>query len=134
MKVTPALIRRIHMLLPDHYKQDNELKQMLVHQYTAGRATSTKELELSEAKRLISDLLRADPTDKMRKKILSICHELGWHTPSGKLDWTRINRFCEKYGHAHKSHLNAYTSVELVRLVTQFENMLKKEYKNGSKD
>lgn len=67
-----------------------------------------------------------DKADKMRKKCLSICYDLGW-TKAGKLDYPKIHEWIEKFGYLHKK-FNAYTEAELPKLVTQFETLLRKDY------
>lgn len=67
--------------------------------------------------------------NNMRRKIFSLCHELGWtKSDKGKqvVDQKRLNAFLEKRGYLHKP-LNFYTPKELPTLVTQFENMLTKQ-------
>jgi hypothetical protein len=60
--------------------------------------------------------------DKMRKKILSRYHEMGY-TIAGKLDMPRVKESILKYGYLHKD-LNKYTFSELPKLVYQVDNML----------
>jgi hypothetical protein len=111
---------------------DKEGKEDLVYNITQGRATSSKDLTHLECDKLIKNL---QPNvliegDKQRKKILSIVHELGWETPTGKIDWNALNPYLLKYGYLHKL-FNDYTPNELPKLVTQFENMLKDSYAKG---
>ncbi len=106
--------------------------------YSEGRTTHISELHYREALGLI--LYLEDPPEtspkgselhtskaKMQRKILSMAHEMGWKTPAsgGKIDMSRVNNWCEQYGHRHKP-LNLYTAAELPQLVTQFEQMYKK--------
>lgn len=106
-----------------------EIKEELVYNATQGRATSSKELTHLECDSLIKSLQPDVPKegDKQRKKILSIVHELGWETPTGKIDWNALNPYLLKYGYLHKA-FNDYTPKELPKLVTQFENLLRSEY------
>jgi hypothetical protein len=67
---------------------------------------------------------------KMQYKCLSICHEMGWKLPNGKIDIARVDEFCLKRGHAHKK-LNKYEYKELPLLITQFEKMLREFYAKG---
>jgi hypothetical protein len=65
---------------------------------------------------------------KMRRRILSLCHTLGWnvwdhHSQKHVVDWERLNSWMLKYGYLHKP-LNRYSYFELGKLVTQFENMV----------
>lgn len=65
-----------------------------------------------------------------RKKILSLCHELGWTYPSygGRMvvNFVALDGWMLHYGYLHKP-LNYYTPAELPKLVTQFEEMAAKE-------
>lgn len=90
-----------------------------------GRTESTKELTLEEAKSLISYLKSIDPdeasADKMRKKIISMAHEMNWRVPgSAKADMKRIDGWCKEYSKLKKS-LDNHTLQELPALVTQFK-------------
>lgn len=129
----------IHTLLPAEVKADKELKAALIAQYTGSPdKTSTRDLSYSQAYELIKDLQESknqspvhQRSDKMRKKIISMAHELGWQYYSenrSKLcaDMNAINAWCIKYGHKHKN-LDDYTYVELPTLVSQFEQMYKGE-------
>lgn len=150
MKITKPQIKRIHAMLPESIKNDPEAKAELIQQFSAKGCTSTKELSVEEAKYLIGYLEQSNEVhprfgapangsanlkgkqQTMRRKILSICHELGWYQEgTTTLDYDRLGRFCEKYGNAHKRHLNDHSYQELVKLVTQFEQLLEKEYKKA---
>lgn len=126
--------RKLHMLL-GKLKLDPEVKQDIIYKATLGRTTSSKDLYQSEADILINELnrmLNADPAQRMRRKIFSICHELGWRLPaSQKVDVQRLNNWLMKYGYLHKP-LMAYTYQELPALVSQLEEILKKSYNEKS--
>lgn len=129
----------LHKLIAD-LNIDKETKADLVLQFTQERETSSAKMLVSECQELINHLniIKNGPTDKkqapaqnsvqnkMRRKILSICHEMNWKIGS-QLDWNRINFWLEKYGYLHKE-LNRYTEAELPKLVTQFENLLQSYY------
>lgn len=68
--------------------------------------------------------------NRMRRKVISIGHELGWKKENGKIDMVRVNEFCVKRGHGHKT-LNEYSLKELPKLITQFEQLLKSQYAKG---
>lgn len=122
----------------------SELKEDLVFQFTGGRSIKSSEMLMEECRALINHLntikqqsvqvVKAPapvkyytPEEKMRRKIISIAHEMNWKQPSGKADMSRINEFCLQRGHAHKT-LNDYTKAELPTLITQFEKLLKDYY------
>lgn len=125
---TPAQSNRLFGLL-GKLDIDNEGRAYLVEQFTEGRTTSTKELREHECAALIDHLdnlvrnTNADAAQKMRRKVFSIAHELGWEDIGGKVDTDRLHNWLLKYGYLHKP-LNDYTSHELPRLITQLEKVL----------
>lgn len=101
--------------------------------YSDGRTTHISSLYSGEARELIQHLSASlnepeTPRERMKRKILSMAHELGWKF-RGKVDLRRVNGWCEKYGYLAKP-LKAYTESELPALVTQFEKMYAKELKS----
>lgn len=134
--------RQLHWYLGNLNIQ-NDVKEDLVYQFTNGRETRSSAMTSEECQALITYLrglkrkLEApkptapakpdSPENKMRRKVISICHEMGWKLASGKIDMARVNEFCEKRGHKHKV-LNFYTKEELPLLITQFEKVLKEFY------
>lgn len=124
-------------------KIDKDMKAELVLQFTNNRTESSSKMLLDECQALINHLSsissaparteaaknnarEISPENRQRRKILSICHEMGWKK-DGKLDWAKINAFLHKFGYLHKD-LNDYTAAELPKLVTQFEHLLKSHY------
>lgn len=107
-------------------------KESLVSSFTQGRTTHSSQMNDAEADELITWLRSqakpsVNPANKMRRKILSMAHEMGWHTlQNGRYvaDMHRINEWSLKYGYLHKP-FNHYRHKELPRLVTQFENAYK---------
>lgn len=128
---------RLHALITQ-LNIDAETKEELVHKFTSGRTTSSSKMLVTECQSMINNLdamtkgytkniaNENTPENKMRRRILSICHEMGWKK-EGVLDWEKINAFLLKSGYLHKS-LNEYTAKELPKLVTQFEQLLKSFY------
>ncbi len=114
-----------------------EGKAELVWNYTGQRTIHSSEMDETECQALIDHLqIRVDKVrkkendaaQKMRRKILSICHEMGWEDQKGKVDFDRLDKWLKKYGHKHYPQLNDYSLEELPALVTQFENLLKSKY------
>lgn len=131
IKITAAQNRRLHQLLNETGLIED--KKDLVRSFTNGRAESSKELSVKEANRLILHLegfhQTHDPADRMRKKIFAICHHLQWIYGSSevdkKLNQVKIDAFIKRYGYLKKP-LNAYTRLELPKLVSQLEIIEKK--------
>lgn len=99
--------------------------------YSNGRTDHVSELYLPEASELIKFLLnhsgnQITPAEKMRRKILSMAHHMGWQKPgiSAVVDIARINAWCQKFGYLHKP-LNNYKTNELPQLISQFERVYK---------
>ena len=119
----------------------------LVIDFTKNRETSCKNLTDLEAFELIKFLQNKVKTaeysqqkeaintqkytyqdgDRMRKKVISIAYQLHWATAG---DWRTaidaIDKFLIEKG-VHKKTLKAHTPAELVKVVTQFEQMLVKD-------
>jgi len=124
-----------------------DVKEDLVHQYTNGRETKSSAMTPEECQALINHLNfikrqrvevvpnakpvldNNNPENKMRRKILSLCHEMQLKLANGKIDMTRVNKLCVERGYKHKE-LNQYTRTELPLLVTQFERMTR-DYLKG---
>jgi len=104
---------------------DKESKAVMVEGFSNGRCTSSKELFMNEAADMIKHLKSLDPeeskAEKMRRKIISLAHEMGWKVDN-KADMKRIDNWCTVYGHGKKK-LNSYTYKELPTLVSQFEGV-----------
>jgi hypothetical protein len=101
-------------------------KANLVAGFTEGRSESTKDLTYFEARAMIRWLqvkaeLHEDGSHKMRRKIISMAHEMHWHlSGTQKVDMKRLNDWCKTYGYLAKE-LNKYSYKELPMLVSQFK-------------
>lgn len=121
---SPAQRSKIAVLI-NKLGLDIDTKEELIHTHTDGRTTSIRGLKMHEAIQVIQSLTgdqkpQNNPATKMRRKIMSMAHELGWELEGGKLDTKRLNDWCIKYGFGKKK-LDDYTEYELTMLVTQFE-------------
>lgn len=145
---TPYQNKHFHSLI-NELRIDDENKEELVYSYTLNRTSSSKEMHYLEMQQLINALeaRKKDPNkevkpisvdeakaQKMRRKILSLCHEVGvtyFSKASQKnvIDFTRLNAWIAKYGHAKHKTLNEYSVEELPKLVTQFEQVYKHYFK-----
>lgn len=126
--ITPPQLTAIHTLFSKNGVKEKEDKQSVIKEFTNNRTASSREMTKEEAESLISHLLgekKVDPKcDKLRKKILSVAHEMSWKKYNGKVDMDRINNWCKLYGMYHKN-LDLHTYEELVNLVTQFDKVYK---------
>lgn len=138
---TPAQNKRIHQLI-GQLNISAEIKAEMVFSFTENRTGSTSEMSYDEAKYFISyleqeakkrELKENSPENRMRKKVLAICHNLGWYqrNEGGKLvlknskpqlDWRRIDGFCIERG-PYKKKLQEHTYQELITLISVFEKL-----------
>lgn len=124
--ITPEQITRMHTLLSTLGMRDDKKELMKVFADDQRPVTSSKELYYHEAFALIDYLVsvqRMSPEavkcDRMRKKIISACREVGMNIGS-RADMKRVNDWATQYGYLHKP-LNSYTLEELPKLVYQAE-------------
>lgn len=110
---------------------DSETKETLVFSFTGGRETSSAKMTVQECQALIDHLnkytKKKKPVDdekaeRMKRRIIAMCHEMGWEKASGKIDMDHINNFCKESGYLHKP-LDNYTAKELPKLIYQFEKV-----------
>lgn len=128
--------RRLHKLLTETKLMG--FKAELVGSYTAGRSTSSKDLTTNEARELIRHLegvanglqdstvpAEPKPGEKMRKKIFSLCWDMGFCQESNTKEQNNsiVKGLVEKLGVLKPKQLNHYTEQELPKLVTQFEQI-----------
>ena len=149
--VSRAQLAKIHILLAQHSGgKDADFKKDMVHAFTGGRVSSTKELTWKEAQQLIEklsgitveqprvpkvltreqqmalDIKMADKRecDKKRKLLIRYAHQMGWEQADGKADMNRLNGWCINYGQFHKP-LMEHTSTELSKIAVQLEKAYK---------
>lgn len=123
MNATPKQIKAIYAAI--HRLGLAGEKETLVAAFSSDRTEKVSELTSTEASQFIQTLLKRDKADAMRKKIISMAHQLWWRDDAGKADLKRIDAWCENYG-AFKKKLNEHSINELPKLVTQFERFYKR--------
>lgn len=113
-----------------------EFKADFVQEYSNGRVQSSKGLSEKEANELIDHLKKLDPSDRLRKKVISNCYQIGLiygHTAEDKkMNLAVVNAFVLKHGYL-KKELNSYKRVELPKLVYQFNAILASTIKKREK-
>lgn len=144
--IKPSTSRQLHTLLSRTGQMDN--KREMIKEATQGRTESARDLYEHEAISMIHGLqqqpaaqqrtpgkkAKADSADKMRKKILAICHQLGWYQrdehgalilkdDKPQIDFKRIDEFTTTRCPGHKA-LQKYNAAELPAVVTVFNNVL----------
>lgn len=126
---------RLHLLL-GKLGIDTEQRHELVHQFTNGRTTSSKALTAVECNQLIHTLEKqvndgeGEKLYRMRRKMFSLSHDLGWELPNGKVDRARLDGFLAKYGPGKKPLMHLSVA-ELVKAITQLERVNEKQATNG---
>lgn len=126
---------RLH-LLTGKLDIDTEQRHDLVHSFTNGRTSSSREMTQVECNALIhaleKQLADADGAKiyRMRRKAFSLAHELGWEDAQGKVDHMRLAGWCLHKSSAKKPLLHM-TATELRSLLTQLEQVLAKAQRNG---
>lgn len=112
-----------------------DTRRTLVHSFTNGRTTSSKEMLAYECNMLINHLegmlpKEDNPLFYPRRKVFALCHELGWERKDGTVDRERLAAFIKKRGAVRKPFLEM-TGKELSQLITQLESMTSKQQANG---
>lgn len=139
--IQPNTNRLLHKLLTERGIMEH--KAELVSGFTEGRTEHSSEMLECEARALVAFLRQQandkpapprDAADRMRKKVLAICHTLGWYVRSAdgnlvlrngkpQLDWQRIDGFCRERT-KFKKPLQQLTAAELPSVITSFERLL----------
>lgn len=126
-------IQRIHTLLRACNMQAQ--KQNLVAGFSNGRCESTKDLTFAEAAQLINYLQQEanknDAANRMRRKIIAICHSLKWENTNGSVNIETLNKWCLKHSYLKKK-LQEYTCAELPKLVSQVQKIYVQALKKQS--
>lgn len=99
-------------------------KEDVIYHASDGRTTSTRELYWHEADALIIGLNgkrnqtpSGDAENKMRRKIISFCHEMHMTKAPGKIDMVQVDELVCKFGHLKPKSLNQYKGKDLQTLV-----------------
>ena len=136
--ITTAQIKKIHVLLQQ--KGLMEEKETMVYSISGKRTTSTKELTLQEAKRLIDFLLNeAKEIENGKKRIYNVIWHIAWEMgiiygntdDDYQMNRAKLNMFCRQRGTV-KKNLSEMNLIELKSTHRQFEAMFKK-YSNSKK-
>jgi hypothetical protein len=90
--------------------------------YSNGRTTNLADLTHKETQALISEFTEQSPQSKMKRKILSMAHEMRWEDAAGKVDMPRLNAWCKKHTPSH-TDFNGIPVKELSTVVSVYEKM-----------
>lgn len=128
--ITKDLIIQIQATISNLNIRDQ--KEDLVYAATKGRTTSVSEMYMHEAidlKNHLKKFVNAKPSekeDKMRRKVISLCHQMNMKLADGKIDMAQVDKLIAARGYLSKlgkTSLNQYTSKELPKLITQIERI-----------
>lgn len=130
---TAAQRKEIHILCDCN----TEIKEALVHQYSNGRTTTSTELTLDEASRLISSLkshwARFKKSKRQHMYIVSLVRQLGWTQPNERYgiiaDMDRLSDFLKSKKNPVRKPLQDMNTKELSVLINCLESMLGKKFK-----
>jgi hypothetical protein len=124
--ITPPQLKKLHTLLSNAHMMD--AKAELVHDYSNGRTTSSRELFMDEAQELITNLAKDDPCTKMRKKVIALCFELRWFQDGNDDEWqvnyAKLDLFLQRRGAVRKK-FRSLTCKEVHKVLGQLEATLK---------
>ena len=142
--LSPAQLKKIQTMFTK-LGFEPEDKQGIISTLTKGRATSTKDITIEEAKILINYLM--GKTDQKKeayqaecrdivKQIYHLSYEVGMSygdTPEDKLmNCAKINKFCRERGTV-KKNITEMNLTELKKTKKQFEAMLQSNLDNAVK-
>lgn len=104
---------------------DEEQRRDLVKEYTLGRTDSSRAMLAHECASLIHALEQQLGVDsakcwRMRRKVYSLAHELGWETSDGAVCKERLQNWINKFGR-HHVELNKMNERQLRDTITQLE-------------
>jgi hypothetical protein len=119
-------IQKIHVLLNQLGIAD--MKREIIFRLTDGRTNSAKELQMEEARQLISNLALNDPSERLKGIIFSMAYKAGLiygNTEADKkMNAAKLNVFLKERG-AVKKALNEMNYGDLVKIHRQFEAIVK---------
>ena len=123
--MTPKQIGLVRALL--HKAGLTEQKEDLAFSFSDGRTEHLSDMDYTQTQAMVKYLNNylgqdGNPADKMRRKILSIAHELNWELPgSHRIDIARVNNWCIAHTGAKKP-LDGLSLSELNKAVTGITN------------
>ncbi len=120
--VTKKQLHRIHILSNQQFTYPIQLF-CTVFEITDGRTGNVERITNNEARKLIIYFETDDSNERMRSKIFSIAYDAGLIRNLVTAKW-QLSRFLLKYGIV-KKELCSLDNNELLRVVTQFQNILK---------
>lgn len=133
--ITNQQLKKIHVMLNQLSLMEH--KATIVSSITYGRTTSSKEMNIHEAKHLIEQLSTSDADCRMRRKIFALAYEAGIiygeTLEDKKMNSIKLDKFLKERGTV-KKELNQLSHEELIKTVNQFMQIVKhKELSQANK-
>ncbi len=133
-EASKAQLQKLHALLSNLGLVDQ--KQEMVYAMTDGRTTSSKDLSMDEARKLISNLAKYDPKERQKNLIFSLAYKAGIiygeSDADKKMNAAKLNMFLKERG-VVKKELNQMNFDELVKVHRQFEGIVRNNKKSLEK-
>lgn len=131
--ITKAQITKIHVLLTQMNLLDE--KKEFIKKFSNNRVTSTKDMEINEARHLLKYLSDYDPLDAMRRKVFSLAYDAGIiygeSQEDKRINSAKLTMFLNQRG-AVKKELNKMDKSELQKTVAQFQQIIKHNELNAA--
>lgn len=114
---------------------DAEAKADIVRRFTNQRESSSAKMHHNEMAQAILFLVRTSSSSRdskvyrMKMKVLSLAHELGWEKEGGKIDYNHLNDWFVKYSPSHFKMDDCKAS-DLQSAITILEKMSTDKFKN----
>ncbi|UOE48006.1 hypothetical protein MTO98_26705 [Mucilaginibacter sp. SMC90] len=130
--MTKDQIKKARTLLAKAGIKEEYKKEATVESFTDGRTVSLTEMDYPETQALfehLENLVGQPPSeaDKMKRKILSLAHEMHWELPGTvKVDMKRVNEWCES---KFSAPLDNLYYLDLVKAVSAFNQVYLKYLK-----
>lgn len=96
----------------------------LAFEYSKGRTRNLEKLTHQETQNLFAAFRVTTPATKMKRKILSMAHEMCWEMPNGSVDYVRLDAWCNKHTPSH-TDFNSIPLKDLPTVVSIYEKMYK---------
>lgn len=96
----------------------------IAFEHSNGTTRNLRALNYKQTQSLIETFLQPSAKQKMKRKILSMAHEMRWELPNGKVNLEKLDMWCKKYTPSHVP-FNEIDKKELPLVVSVFEKMYK---------
>ena len=124
-------VQKIRIMLKQ--QDQDEFKDHIIASFSNERTSSTRELSFEEAKQLIKHLVENDGRTNLIKKLYAMAYKakiiFDGNADDKKMNRAKLDRFLKEKG-AVKKPLDKLTKIDLVKVVSQFEQIVKNNEKS----